>query len=237
MSFKFEVMIQSLQVASQYIGTTLFMAITAIIIGVILGLGIALIRLYRIKGLSQFFQVVVTLLKGIPMVLIILALYLIASKQFDVWSESMNWSLRFRDFNMVWIAISALSLLATINSSEIFRGAFAAIKKGQFDAAKSMGMTNLQTIRRVLLPQAIPISLPMFSNLLISLIKASSLASMVSVVDVFAAAKITAQQNYRFLEAYVAVAVIYWGISLVIEKGAQMLEQRMTRSKLRRAIL
>ena len=236
MSFKFEVMIQSLQVASQYIGTTLFMAITAIIIGVILGLGIALIRLYRIKGLSQFFQVVVTLLKGIPMVLIILALYLIASKQFDVWSESMNWSLRFRDFNMVWIAISALSLLATINSSEIFRGAFAAIKKGQFDAAKSTGMTNLQTIRRVLLPQAIPISLPMFSNLLISLIKASSLASMVSVVDVFAAAKITAQQNYRFLEAYVAVAVIYWGISLVIEKGAQMLEQRMTR-KLRRAIL
>ena len=236
MSFKFEVMIQSLQVASQYIGTTLFMAITAIIIGVILGLGIALIRLYRIKGLSQFFQVVVTLLKGIPMVLIILALYLIASKQFDVWSESMNWSLRFRDFNMVWIAISALSLLATINSSEIFRGAFAAIKKGQFDAAKSMGMTNLQTIRRVLLPQAIPISLPMFSNLLFSLIKASSLASMVSVVDVFAAAKITAQQNYRFLEAYVAVAVIYWGISLVIEKGAQMLEQRMTR-KLRRAIL
>lgn len=236
MSFKFEVMIQSLQVASQYIGTTLFMAITAIIIGVILGLGIALIRLYRINGLSQFFQVVVTLLKGIPMVLIILALYLIASKQFDVWSESMNWSLRFRDFNMVWIAISALSLLATINSSEIFRGAFAAIKKGQFDAAKSMGMTNLQTIRRVLLPQAIPISLPMFSNLLISLIKASSLASMVSVVDVFAAAKITAQQNYRFLEAYVAVAVIYWGISLVIEKGAQMLEQRMTR-KLRRAIL
>ena len=236
MSFKFEVMIQSLQVASQYIGTTSFMAITAIIIGVILGLGIALIRLYRIKGLSQFFQVVVTLLKGIPMVLIILALYLIASKQFDVWSESMNWSLRFRDFNMVWIAISALSLLATINSSEIFRGAFAAIKKGQFDAAKSMGMTNLQTIRRVLLPQAIPISLPMFSNLLISLIKASSLASMVSVVDVFAAAKITAQQNYRFLEAYVAVAVIYWGISLVIEKGAQMIEQRMTR-KLRRAIL
>ena len=236
MSFKFEVMIQSLQVASQYIGTTLFMAITAIVIGVILGLGIALIRLYRIKGLSQFFQVVVTLLKGIPMVLIILALYLVASKQFDVWSESMNWSLRFRDFNMVWIAISALSLLATINSSEIFRGAFAAIKKGQFDAAKSMGMTNLQTIRRVLLPQAIPISLPMFSNLLISLIKASSLASMVSVVDVFAAAKITAQQNYRFLEAYVAVVVIYWGISLVIEKGAQMLEQRMTR-KLRRAIL
>jgi L-cystine transport system permease protein len=236
MSFKFEVMFQSLKVASQYVGTTLFMAITALVIGVILGLGIALVRLYRIKGLSQFFQAVVTLLKGIPMVLIILALYLIASKQFDVWAESMHWSLRFKDFNMVWIAVAALSLMATINSSEIFRGAFAAVKPGQFDAAKSIGLTNLQTIRRMLLPQAIPISLPMFSNLLIGLVKASSLASMVSVVDVFAAAKITAQQNYRFLEAYVAVAVIYWGISLVIEKIVQILEERMSR-KLRRAIL
>jgi L-cystine transport system permease protein len=236
MSFKFEVMIESLKVASQYIGTTLFMAFTALVIGVALGLGIALIRLYRVKGFSQFFQGLVTLLKGIPMVLIILALYLIASKQFDVWAESMSWSLRFKDFNMVWIAITALSLVSTINSSEIFRGAFAAIKPGQFDAAKSMGMTNMQTIRRMLLPQALPISLPMFSNLLITLVKASSLASMVSVVDVYAAAKITAQQNYRFLEAYVAVAVIYWGISLVIEKMAQLLEDRMNR-KLRRAIL
>ncbi|WP_442760499.1 ABC transporter permease subunit, partial [Enterococcus italicus] len=114
--------------------------------------------------------------------------------------------------------------------------AFSSIKKGQFDAAKSLGMTNFQTIRRVLLPQAFPVSVPMFSNLLITLIKASALASMVSVVDVFAAAKISAQQNYRFLEAYVAVAIIYWVISIIIEKCAQLFEQRMNR-KLRRASL
>jgi L-cystine transport system permease protein len=86
----------------------------------------------------------------------------------------------------------------------------------------------------VLLPQAIPVSLPMFSNLLINLIKASALGSMVSVVDVFAAAKITAQQNYRFLEAYIAVAIIYWALSFLIEKGAGFLEERMTR-RLRRS--
>ncbi|MDN6545522.1 MAG: ABC transporter permease subunit, partial [Enterococcaceae bacterium] len=142
----------------------------------------------------------------------------------------------FKDFNMIWIAIFALSILSIINSSEIFRGAFSSIKKGQFDAAKSLGMTNFQTIRRVLLPQAFPVSVPMFSNLLITLVKASALASMVSVVDVFAAAKISAQQNYRFLEAYIAVAIIYWIISLIIEKGAQLFEQRMNR-KLRRASL
>ncbi|EEV31412.1 amino acid ABC transporter permease [Enterococcus casseliflavus] len=236
MSFQLSIMIEALKTASHYIGTTLFMALTALVIGAVVGLIIALIRLYRIKILAPVLQVIVTVLKGVPVVLVILALYLISAKQFDIWAESMHWTLRFKDFNMVWIAIAALSLMSAINSSEIFRGAFAAVKKGQFDAAKSIGMTNLQVIRRVLLPQAWPISLPMFSNLLISLVKASALASMVSVVDVFAAAKITAQQNYRFLEAYVAVAIIYWLISLVIEKGTQLLENRLLR-KLRRAAL
>lgn len=235
MSFQLSIMIEALKTASHYIGTTLFMALTALVIGAVVGLIIALIRLYRIKILAPVLQVIVTVLR-VPVVLVILALYLISAKQFDIWAESMHWTLRFKDFNMVWIAIAALSLMSAINSSEIFRGAFAAVKKGQFDAAKSIGMTNLQVIRRVLLPQAWPISLPMFSNLLISLVKASALASMVSVVDVFAAAKITAQQNYRFLEAYVAVAIIYWLISLVIEKGAQLLENRLLR-KLRRAAL
>lgn len=234
MSFDLNTMIHSLQVASQYIGTTLFMAIISLMIGMILGLAIALIRLYKVKVISPILQTIITLLKGVPIVLIILSIYLIASKQFDVWAESMGWSLRFKNFQMIWIAIVALSLLSTINSSEIFRGAFASIKKGQLDAAHSIGLSPFQTIQRVLLPQAIPVSLPMFSNLLINLIKASALGSMVSVVDVFAAAKITAQQNYRFLEAYIAVAIIYWALSFLIEKGAGFLEERMTR-RLRRS--
>lgn len=236
MSFDFSTMINSLKIASHYIETTLFMAGSSLVIGIFFGLLIALARQYKIKVIAPFFQVFITLLKGIPIVLIILASYLIASKKFDDLAEAMHWSVRFKDFNMIWIAIFALSILSIINSSEIFRGAFSSIKKGQFDAAKSLGMTNFQTIRRVLLPQAFPVSVPMFSNLLITLIKASALASMVSVVDVFAAAKISAQQNYRFLEAYVAVAIIYWVISIIIEKCAQLFEQRMNR-KLRRASL
>ncbi len=236
MSFDFSTMINSLKIASHYIGTTLFMAGSSLVIGIFFGLLIALARQYKIRIIAPFFQILITLLKGVPIVLIILASYLIASKKFDTIAEGMHWSIRFKDFNMIWIAIFALSILSIINSSEIFRGAFSSIKKGQFDAAKSLGMTNFQTIRRVLLPQAFPVSVPMFSNLLITLVKASALASMVSVVDVFAAAKISAQQNYRFLEAYIAVAIIYWIISLIIEKGAQLFEQRMNR-KLRRASL
>ena len=105
------------------------MALTALVIGAMVGLIIALIRLYRIKILAPVLQVIVTVLKGVPVVLVILALYLISAKQFDIWAESMHWTLRFKDFNMVWIAIAALSLMSAINSSEIFRGAFAAVKR------------------------------------------------------------------------------------------------------------
>ncbi|GCF94065.1 ABC transporter permease [Enterococcus florum] len=227
MSFKLDIMVEALKTAVQYIGTTLFMAGAALIVGLVIGWGIALIRNYNIKGLSPLFQFLVTVLKGVPIVLVILGIFMLFSQQFNAFSESMNWGIRFKDIDPIWIVIFALSLMATINLSEVFRGALSSIKQGQYDAAKSIGLTTFQTIRRVLMPQVFPVALPMISNLLITLIKASALASMVSVVDVFAAAKITAQQNYRFLEAYVAVAIIYWSISLIIEKTSSLWERRI----------
>lgn len=227
MSFSFAIMLDSLGIAVRYIGTTLFMAIASLLVGLIFGIIIALIRNYQVKFISPFLQAVVTILKGVPTVLVILGIYLLMSRMFNDLMDSFGWSTQFRDVNPIWIAIFALSLMSTINVSEIFRGTFSSIKKGQYDAAKSIGLTTPQTIRRVLLPQAFPVALPMMSSLLISLVKASSLASMVSVVDVFAAARISAQQNYRFLEAYIAVAIIYWMISLVIEKSSGLLERKL----------
>lgn len=235
MSFRLDVMLSSLRIALEYTHVTLIIAVSSLIIGSILGLLIALIRLYKVKILSPFFSAVVTILKGVPTVLIILATYLIAAREFDAIAEGFGWAIRFKDVNIIVIAIFALSIMATINASEIFRGTLASIKSGQYDAAKSIGLTTVQTIRRVLIPQAIPVALPMMSNLLIGLVKASSIASMVSVVEVFSAAKISVQQNYRFLEAYIAVAIIYWAINLLIEQSSNLLENRLNK-KLRRAL-
>jgi L-cystine transport system permease protein len=201
----------------------------ALVIGVIIGFVAALARFYGVPLLSQVLQVLITLLKGVPIVLILLAMYLLASTQFDIWAKALHISLRFKDFNTIWLAVIGLSIMAFVNASEIFRGAFASIGVGQLDAAKSIGMTNWQTIRRVLLPQAIPVSIPVFGNLLINLIKASALASMVGVVDIFSAATISAQQTYTFLEAYAGVALIYWAVVVCIEKGSGLIEHRMTR--------
>ncbi|GHT80087.1 hypothetical protein FACS1894130_10640 [Spirochaetia bacterium] len=86
-----------------------------------------------------------------------------------------------------------------------------------------------------MLPQAIPVSLPMMSNVLIGLTKAVALASMVAVVDVMNAAVIAATTNYRFLEAYVAAAIIYWAICFIIERVFFALE-KISGQKIRAAV-
>ncbi|MFT8908368.1 MAG: amino acid ABC transporter permease [Lentilactobacillus diolivorans] len=229
MSFNPTYMINSFKLCTRYIGTTLFMALVSLIIGLALGIGIALIRTYKIPLLARFFEIIITILKGVPIVLVILGSYLLMSQQFNHFAKSLGWSIQFKNVDPIWIAIFALGLMAIVNVSEIFRGIFVSIPKGQYDAAKSIGLTTTQMIRKIMIPQSIPIAIPMLSNLLINLIKASALASMVGVVDIFAEASISAQQNYSFLEGYVAVAIIYWIMSLIIERGATFLERALTR--------
>ncbi len=233
MSFKFEVFLNSLQVAVTYIGTTITVALVSLIIGLVLGLIIALVRFYKIPVLSQFLAASITVLKGVPIVLILLGTYLIFAKKFDVFASDIGWSLQFKDINPILIAIFGLSIMAMIGLSEAFRAAISSIGKGQYDAAKSLAMNRRQIIRRIMIPQALPVALPMMSNTLISLVKASSLVSMVGVVDIFAAAKISVQQSHRFLEAYLAVALIYSVLNTFIEQGSGMIERSLN-SRFRR---
>lgn len=234
MQFNIDAMVKSILYSIHYLGITLLIPLVALAIGIVFGLAIALLRYYQAKVIAPVLQAIVTLFKGIPIVLILLAMYLFCSTAFDPIAQSLHWSIRFKNVNTIWIAIVGLGIMAIVNASEIFRGAFASIRKGQLDAAQSIGMTRGQTIRRVLLPEAVPVALPVLGNLLINLIKASALCSMVGVVDIFSAATISGQQSYSFLEAYVGVALIYWIVVVCIEKGTGLVEHRLT-SRLGRA--
>ncbi|PAD20750.1 amino acid ABC transporter permease [Terribacillus saccharophilus] len=217
MDFDFAFMFEAFLAALHYLPTTLLLGFLPLVFGSIIGLGIALIRHYKIPILSVLFKWFVTIFKAIPVVLILLVSYLVFSDSVDKIADSLSWSIRFSDLDRRWIAIFALTLYATSGLSEIFRGALASIPKGQIDAAYSIGLTNMQVLRRVIIPQVIPLALPLLNNTLISLIKASSLVSMVSVVDILNGALIEANVNYRYLEAYIAVSLIYWAVCAAIE--------------------
>jgi L-cystine transport system permease protein len=223
-------MITALKTAAGKIPVTLEIAIMPLLIGVVFALGIALARFFRVPVLAVILRWLVSIVKGIPVVLLLLVFYVISAYFYDPVMRALGLGRTFKGLDKALIAIAALSVYAAVGLSEAFRGALASVQKGQFDAAYAAGLTKAQTLFRIVFPQALPASLPVVCNILIALTKAAALASMVSVVDVMSAAVITAGGNYRFLEAYVAAALIYWGLCLIIERGFLVLERMCARN-------
>jgi L-cystine transport system permease protein len=218
-------MLIALGAAAAKIPVTIALAIFPLLIGLVLGLLIALARFFNAPALAFLLRWLVTIVKGIPVVLLLLVFYVVSASLYDPLMAALGLPFTFKGLNKGIIAAAALSVYASIGLSEVFRGALASVKKGQYDAGFAVGLTKSQLLRRIVLPQMVPVSLPMVCNILIALTKAAALSSMVAVVDVMNAAVITATGNYRFLEAYVAAAIIYWGICLVIERLFALLER------------
>lgn len=216
----------ALKAAIRYVPITLELALIPFVIGTILGTIIALVRLYNIKYISKILQVIVVIIKGVPVVLQLLIVYFAVLQCFDSVAKTLHLSIRAKNINSVYIGLVALSFFATAYISEAIRGALTAVKKGQYEAGYSVGLTKVQTLRQIILPQAIPVAMPMLCSNLIGLIKGSSLVFMISVTDLLNGALITANSNYKFLEAYVAAAIVYWILCIVIEKISYVLERK-----------
>lgn len=237
MQIDFSAILAAFEAAVPFIPVTLRLAFIPLFIGIVLGFIVAIIRYYSVPVISKVLSGLVTVGKGIPVVLSLMVAYLLFSDLFDQVATSLHWAIRFSDINREYIGIFVLSISATISLSEIFRGALSSIPKDQWDAAASIGLTQVQTIRRVVFPQLLPITLPMISNQLIVLVKSSSLVSLVSVVDVLNGALITATTSYTFLESYIAAALIYWGLSIVIEQVSVLIERNYTRKYVKGSIV
>ncbi|MDR3595708.1 amino acid ABC transporter permease [Clostridium sp.] len=217
----------ALKEALKYTPITLILAIVPLIIGIILGTLVAIGRLFKIKILGRLLQAFVVTIKGIPLVLQIIIINFAVIQPVDYFSEKYNWSFASKDINRIYIVLVALSIFSVVNISEAIRGALIAVDKGQYEAAYSVGLTRTQTLIRIILPQAFPVAVPVLCNNFIGLIKGSSLAFILSVTDLMNGALIAATSNYRYLEAYVASALVYWVICITIEKASFILEKRL----------
>ncbi len=211
-----------------YLPVTLELTVAAMIIGWVLGLIIALVKQNKIPVLYQIAAVFVSVMRGTP---IIVQLYLsyfgipLALKYFNYYHGS---SYNINSIPSIVFAIVALGLNQSAFDSETIRSAINSVDKGQIEAAKSINMTNMQILRRILFPEALAVALPSLGNSLIALLKGTSLAFSCSVVEMTAEGKILAGTSYRYFESYCSLAIIYWGLTLVIERIFRVLEKRFT---------
>lgn len=126
-------------------------------------------------------------------------------------------------------AIIAFSLNVGAYASEIIRASILSIPKGQWEAGYTVGMTQTQTMKRIVLPQAARVSVPPLSNTFISLVKDTSLASLILVAELFRRAQEIAARTYDFMLIYVEAAVLYWIICFLLSIVQELLERRLSR--------
>ena len=132
------------------------------------------------------------------------------------------------DWDKVVFAIITFSLNSGAFLSEIMRSSYLAVDIGQKEAALSVGMTNIQMLRRIIIPQAFDVAIPNLGNLVISLLKETSYVFTIGIIDIMGRAKLIGSNGYgvRQLESYIGLALIYWFMCIIIEKSIALYEYR-----------
>ena len=185
---------------------TLQIAALAMVLGVVLGVVLAVMRVSRNPIVSGLAGVYVWFWRATPVVLQLLIMYFGLRQLIEDDLFRDNWT-RWR------AAVITFGLNEAAYMAEIVRGGILSVESGQMDAAKSLGMTNLQAMRRVILPQALRVVVPPTGNELIAMLKNTSVAFAIGVVELMNAAKIQAAQSFKVMELYTVAA--FWYLVLV----------------------
>ncbi|RDW18112.1 ABC transporter permease [Oceanobacillus arenosus] len=200
-----------------FIPLTLILAIVSMIIAVIAGLVLALILRSDIPVLKQLATIYVSFFRAIPTLVQLFLIYYGLPQIFPA----------LAGMTAIAAAIIGLSLKQAAYLAEIFRAGLGSVDKGQVEACLSVGMTRAQAFRRVVLPQATRNAIPATGNIFIGLIKETSLAFTLGVVELFAQGKILAASSLRFFETYLALALIYWIMIIIYTFIQQAIERRL----------
>ena len=193
---------------------TLQITFTCIAIGIVLGVLLALSRVYGNRLLRIVCSVYIQFFRGTPLLV----------QLFIIYYGLPNWGIKL---SALTSGILALGLNTAAYQAEYFRGAIQAVRGGQMLAAQSLGMSLPQAIRYVILPQAFRLVIPSWSNEFILMLKYSSIVFTVTLLDLMGQGKRLASRNFNYFEVFVVVALFYLVIVFVVSTLFRLLERRV----------
>ena len=208
------------------IPVTLIIMVVAILLGFIPALLLALGQIYKVRGVRTFSVVYLAFIRATPPILLILFFYSLFPSLLNQIFKSLGSQVDVFKFNPLYYAFIIYSLMTIGSLSEILRSAILTVDKGQLEAAQAIGLTNFQAYRRIVFPQALRSALPNLANLVINLVKGTSLVFVMTVKDITALAKIEASHSYQYSESYLVIFVIYLIICGLIQWIFRVLEKR-----------
>ena len=208
-----EVLIDTKDVFLKAMLLTLELTVVSILIGIVIGLFFALMKISKIKVLELISDIYVFLVRGTPLIVQIFILYFGLSGLFLL-----------PDF---WAASLALALHNGAYISEILRGTIQGVDKGQMEAGRSLGMTKVLTLRRIILPQAFRRALPPLGNQFIIGLKDSSLAAFISMNELFNVATTLGSNNFDEMTYLLIVAIYYLVLVALLTLIVNRFEKRL----------
>jgi His/Glu/Gln/Arg/opine family amino acid ABC transporter permease subunit len=212
-NFRFLV-VQGLLGLGGFTGGTLRLAIPAIVMGFVLGIFVGLARLARARAISLPATLYVEFFRGVPLVMVIFWIWFIVPQLLRVPIPEYG------------VALTAFVIFEAAYFGEIIRAGIQSVPRGQVEAATALGLTRAQTMRSVVLPQAIRNMVPSLVTQMIVLFKDTSLASIIGYVDLTKAAQIVNNREIRPFELYLFIAVVYWVCTYSMSRVARRFERR-----------
>lgn len=214
MGIDFSSLLPYLPLFFQGLLVTIGFSIATVVFGLLLGIPISLMRLSSNKWISGPASAYVEVIRGTPS---LLQLYLIA----------YGIPIAFGINIPIFVAgVLALSINSSAYVAEIIRAGIQAVDKGQMEAARSLGLSYAQTMRRVIIPQAIKNVLPAIGNEFVTIVKESSIVSIIGITDLMRITNIMKSQTFRIFEALIFAALLYFVVTFTISKLLHKVEKR-----------
>ena len=204
---------------------TLAIFVLCISLGGLLALGLTWMRVSGMRLLDRFARAYVFVFRGSPLLVQLFLLYY-GLGQFPAVRHSFAWPILREPFAC---AVISLGLCTAAYSTEIFRGALAAVPEREVEAARACGMSGFLLFRRIIFPVALRHALPAYSTELILMVKSTSLASIITVSEMTGVAQKLITQTYRTMEVFLCAAVLYLAINFVVARLIGLLEYRLSR--------
>lgn len=225
MSWNWAVIIEYFPRLLEGVWVTLQLVFVSGVAGLALAVPLALMRASDRFWLRVLPFAYIFFFRGTPLLVQIFLIYY-GSSQFDLIRESALWPVLREPY---WCAIIAFTLNTAAYSAELIRGAIQSIPRGELEAADAFGMKRSLKIRRIVLPRAFGIVLPAYGNELILMLKSSSLASTITLLDITGAARTIIARTYTPLEIFFAAGMLYLLISALMIGAFRLIERRLNR--------
>lgn len=205
------------------------LTVSAVLLGFVIALPLSLMRASAVTAFSRPVLLYTFVFRGTPLLVQLFLIYYGAS-QIEWIRSSFAWAILREPF---WCALIAFSLNNAAYTTEILRGGIRAVPKGEIEAAKALGMSYMLRTRRIVLPIAFRLSLPAYANEVVLLLKASSLASTITMMELTGTARKIVAQTFSPYEVFISAALIYLGFTFVFLHLFARLERHITRHQRR----